>query len=121
MVTGSSPGIQIVANGTPADLKSRSDLAGAVTVRVMGVAATAVSSKLEGLSTVRKTVVVEDGEASVVVRAFPAASSRDGDLPRCIAELAQGENWKLEELHTEEGRLDEVFRTITRPDTVRES
>ena len=25
----------------------------------------------------------------------------------------------LEELHTEEGRLDEVFRSITMPDTVK--
>jgi ABC-2 type transport system ATP-binding protein len=26
--------------------------------------------------------------------------------------------WKIEELRTEEGRLDEVFRSITLPDTV---
>jgi ABC-2 type transport system ATP-binding protein len=37
-----------------------------------------------------------------------------------LAELAQRENWKLEELHTEEGRLDEVFRAITLPETVKE-
>jgi len=30
------------------------------------------------------------------------------------------EGWKIEELHTEEGRLDEVFRTITLPDTAKE-
>jgi len=27
---------------------------------------------------------------------------------------------RIEELHTEEGRLDEVFRSITMPDTVTE-
>ena len=31
------------------------------------------------------------------------------------------EGWKIEELHTEEGRLDEVFRAITLPDTVKEN
>jgi hypothetical protein len=25
--------------------------------------------------------------------------------------------WRVEELHTEEGRLDDVFRSITMPDT----
>ena len=33
-------------------------------------------------------------------------------------EAAQG--WHIEELHTEEGRLDEVFRSITKPDTIKE-
>ena len=27
------------------------------------------------------------------------------------------QGWRIEELHTEEGRLDEVFRSITMPDT----
>jgi hypothetical protein len=31
------------------------------------------------------------------------------------------EHWKLIELRTEEGRLDEVFRRITQPDTKRAS
>ncbi len=30
------------------------------------------------------------------------------------------ERWTIEELHTEEGRLDEVFRNITRPETKQE-
>ena len=33
------------------------------------------------------------------------------------AQLALRERWKIEELHTEEGRLDEVFRNITQPET----
>ena len=37
------------------------------------------------------------------------------------AELARQEGWTLAELHTEEGRLDEVFRRITLPDTAPES
>ena len=34
-----------------------------------------------------------------------------------LYEVAAKEGWKVEELHTEEGRLDEVFRSITMPDT----
>jgi hypothetical protein len=36
-----------------------------------------------------------------------------------IADLARHENWKLDEIHVEEGRLDEVFHSITLPDTVK--
>jgi ABC-2 type transport system ATP-binding protein len=36
-----------------------------------------------------------------------------------VAELAAQQGWRLDEIHTEEGRLDEVFRSITLPDTVK--
>ena len=32
-------------------------------------------------------------------------------LTRAVMDASQG--WQVEELHTEEGRLDEVFRSIT--------
>jgi ABC-2 type transport system ATP-binding protein len=41
---------------------------------------------------------------------------RNGELVRNVLEAANG--WKIEELRTEEGRLDEVFRGITLPDTI---
>ena len=40
-------------------------------------------------------------------------------LTRSVAEAAAREGWQLDEIHTEEGRLDEVFRAITLPDTVK--
>jgi ABC-2 type transport system ATP-binding protein len=40
-------------------------------------------------------------------------------LTRDVAELAAQQRWQVAEIHTEEGRLDEVFRSITLPDTVR--
>jgi ABC-2 type transport system ATP-binding protein len=36
-------------------------------------------------------------------------------------ELATREAWQVEHLHTDEGQLDEVFRRITLPDTVKKS
>ena len=51
---------------------------------------------------------------TVTVRVFPKTNV-NGGLARSIAESAQG--WHIEELHTEEGRLDEVFRAITLPET----
>jgi len=112
---------QIVANGTPAELRGRSELAGAVTVRVSGQGASVLTAKLGALPTVRKAAVLAERDGAVVVRAFPSATARNGDLARSVSDLGVREQWKIEELHTEEGRLDEVFRSITRPDTVRES
>ncbi len=46
-----------------------------------------------------------------------AKGARDGELNQSLYELAVREQWKLLELKAEEGRLDEVFRNITIPET----
>jgi ABC-2 type transport system ATP-binding protein len=110
---------KIVANGTPAQLRQKSEWAGAVTFRVNGISAAAVQQKLSQLSTVKKTVIVREDATSVTARVFPKSGGVNaapaGALAQSIADAAQG--WRIEELHTEEGRLDEVFRNITMPDT----
>jgi len=111
---------QIVANGTPAELKQRSDVAGAVTLRVAGVNASALGQKLSQLPMARKTTMLKDEASCVTARVFPQPNCRNGELARGIYEAGAREGWKIEELHTEEGRLDEVFRSITMPDTARE-
>ena len=40
-------------------------------------------------------------------------------LAAAVSQLAARENWKLLDLHAEEGRLDDVFRSITLPDTTK--
>jgi ABC-2 type transport system ATP-binding protein len=109
---------RVVANGTPAELRQKSDLAGAVTVRVAGVAASAISQKLQGVAAVKRCIVVSENGKSATVRAFPKAPPVNGEFARAIGEALNGV--KIEELHTEEGRLDEVFRSITMPDTAKE-
>ena len=109
---------RIVANGTPEELKQRSQHAGAVTVRLLNGTSAAVMQKLEHLPQVDRCTVVSD--SPVAVRAFARKNAARGDLARAIGDVAVRERWTIEELHTEEGRLDEVFRTITRPDTKQE-
>jgi ABC-2 type transport system ATP-binding protein len=108
----------VVANGTPAELKARSENAGLVRLRVTGGSLDAVKSKLSGLMLAGRTMVQADGPA-VVARIQPRERSMGGELARAIGEAAGQSGWKVEELHTEEGRLDEVFRSITLPDTVK--
>jgi ABC-2 type transport system ATP-binding protein len=105
----------IVANGTPVELKQRSPHAGAVTVRLGEGSAAAIKGKLDGLNAVDKAVVIS--ESPITVRAFPRKQVGSEDLASAIADMAMREKWALLDLHTEEGRLDEVFRNITLPDT----
>lgn len=108
---------KIVANGTPRELRQRSDLAGAVSVRVAGVAAASLRDRLQQLPTVKRCLIVREDPEAVSARAYPAKGGRDGELSQSLYELAVREHWKLLELKAEEGRLDEVFRNITLPDT----
>jgi ABC-2 type transport system ATP-binding protein len=107
----------IVANGTPEELRRKSEWAGAVTLRLNGVAANVVKDKLNQLRSAKK-VIVANGDArtaaAVTVTVFPRIAG-DGDLTREVIVATNG--WQVEELRTEEGRLDEVFRSITLPDT----
>jgi ABC-2 type transport system ATP-binding protein len=105
---------KIVANGTPQQLRQKSEWAGAVTLRVSGINGATLNQKLLQLSAVKRTTVLREDSTSVTVRVFPR-NEVNGALATSIADAAQG--WRIEELHTEEGRLDEVFRSITMPDT----
>ena len=102
----------IVANGTPAELRRKSEWAGAVTLRVNNMAENAVQQKLNQLRAAKKISTATNGN-HVTVTVFPRTAG-DGDLTREVIEATTG--WQVEELRTEEGRLDEVFRTITLPD-----
>ena len=101
------------------ELKQRSDVAGAVSVRVNGVTGDAVKSRLAAISGARKATIVREEAGSVWARAYPAEGSVNGTLARGVAEVCVKEGWKFEELHTEEGRLDEVFRSITWSETAK--
>lgn len=110
---------RIVANGTPAELKQRSENAGVVTLRLRGVSAATAAPKISQLPVVSKALVVKEENGVASLRVLPKSSGVNGDLARNVGEFVQREGWKVEELHTEEGRLDEVFRSITLPDTVK--
>ena len=108
---------KIVANGTPAELRQKSDSAGAVTLRVKGVASVTVTTRLYQVPLVKRVTLLDDKDGHVTVRAFPKAGA-NGTLAQAIGEAAH--DWQIEQLQAEEGRLDDVFRSITMPDTAKE-
>ena len=108
---------KIVANGTPQELRQKSEWAGAVTLRVRGVASAAVTAKLYQVPLVKRVTVVDERDGHVTVRAFPKGEA-NGKLAQAVSDAAH--EWHIEQLQAEEGRLDEVFRSITMPDTAKE-
>ncbi|MCC5793562.1 MAG: ABC transporter ATP-binding protein [Chromatiales bacterium] len=102
-------GGRLLADETPAGLIARSRYHNAVTLTLApGTAAEPVAAALGAVPGVAS---VEHAPGSLTMTAFPAAG--DAILTR-IADLAAAQEWPLDRLALESGRLDEVFRSITR-------
>src|SRR5438874_5249560 len=71
---------KIVANGTPQQLRQKSEWAGAVTLRVSGVNASTLTSKLNQLAPAKKVVILDENPAGILVRVYPKAGN--GELAR---------------------------------------
>ncbi len=108
---------RVVANGTPQELKARAETAGAVRLSVRGVAGAAIIARLAAVS--KRSEILSETAGLAVVRAYPDERGGNAAFVGSVAELAQREQWKLDEIHVEEGRMDDVFRSITLPDTVK--
>ena len=98
---------RIVANGTPEELRGMSELAGAVTLSAHG----ASEEKLAQLGRVERL--------NGAFRVYPRDKSKAAELAQGIVNLVNFHGWKVEGMYSERGELDEVFRRITLPDTVK--
>ena len=110
---------QIVANGTPQQLKAKSDMAGTVLLIAGGVAGALVVERLSTVPNARKAMIIKEEKGKVWARVYPKAPNPNGELARHVLAAAAG--WQVEEVRTDEGRLDEVFRAITLPETGKET
>jgi ABC-2 type transport system ATP-binding protein len=99
---------RIVANGTPNELRNMSQLAGAVTLSAHG----ASEEKLATLGRVERI--------NGAWRIYPHDKTRAPQLAQAVVDLVAREGWKVEGMYSERGELDEVFRRITLPDTVKQ-
>ena len=105
----------VVADGTPDELKARASGAGAVAVKITGMAGSGIRSELMALSGAAGVLDEEAGESVFSGKVLPAKPG--GKLSEEIFNLCKEKQWVLEELHLEQGRLDDVFREITVADT----
>lgn len=110
---------RIVANGSPQELKARSVYAGAVRLLAKGVPAATLTEQLAQVRGAVKAEVIREYDGIVEARVYADKAAANPNLTRDVAEMAARQKWQIDELHTEEGHLDEVFRSITLPDTVK--
>ncbi len=106
---------KIVADGTPEELKARAVDAGSIEVRIHGPSTAAIKEELGKLGSA-KTVLGDNGSTEgehFAGSVVPKAKARARELAREIFDLCASREFKLEELHQNPGRLDDVFRSIT--------
>ena len=97
---------RIVADGTPAELESRSKYHHAVTVRLTDEYD--LAKDLSGLAAVSAVEKDRSEELSYTILAA-------GNTPifARVSEIAQSKNWPITEFHVSRGRLEDVFRSVT--------
>tara|TARA_Y100001960_G_scaffold296239_1_gene341508 strand:- start:196 stop:687 length:492 start_codon:yes stop_codon:yes gene_type:complete len=108
---------KIVANGTPDELKSKSESANSYLVNIFETDANTVRDQLGTLIQASKVTLVNDKAPNITARVFPKSGGADGELGRAIFDLASQKSWKVSEIKKEEGRMDDVFRNITKSET----
>lgn len=100
---------RIVADSTPAELMRQSSTFGAVTVRLGAGGDVERARRL--LAAAPGVDRIEALEAPGALRVFPRSGA---EVAGAISELSRRENLAFEQLSVEPGRLDEVFRKVTR-------
>ncbi|MCB1224562.1 MAG: ATP-binding cassette domain-containing protein, partial [Verrucomicrobiales bacterium] len=108
---------KMVADGTPEELRQRSPRAGALKVSLGGASGAAIKSELARITGVSEVEEAKSSEAGFEGVLIPKDRKVAEKFTHEVMALAAAKNWKVEELHTLEGRLDEVFRNLTSPDT----
>ena len=79
-----------------------------------------MTEALGKLGTVKRSEVLSQEPNRAVIRVYPDPSRADGAFTSQVTDDVL-ERWTIEQLRTEEGRLDDVFRALTRPDTAKEA
>jgi len=100
---------KIVADDTPRNLTARSRYHNAVSLRLSAPAQ--LDEVAAALTELPDVASIETDAATLTVTAFPAGSA---GILNPVSSLASERSWPVEHVELEAGRLDEVFRELTR-------
>lgn len=101
---------KIVADGTPENLRAKSELHGAVTLELSGVDKKAALSDLAKVEGVSRVISLSDDE-SVRVRLFPKKGQA---IAPEAAKFIHDRKWAVDSFNLEKGDLNEVFYNLTK-------
>lgn len=106
-------GGRLLADAAPADLAAWSPLHNAVSLTLGARFADAAAASLEGLDRVE---AVERRQADPDAVRLTALSRDGGPILGDVGLLVQAHGWEVNDLRTETGALDDVFRRMTQPE-----
>lgn len=106
---------KVVADGTPDQLRQRGNAG--VRVGIRGAPGSAIRAEIEKINGVHQVEPAVANDEQFRGRILAAKGRKPADIAGEIYAMVSAKNWRLDELHQEEGKLDEVFRSITRSDT----
>ena len=109
---------KLVFNGTPAEMCAKSSDAGNVTVRVKGVTQEELRSAIAALPEAGQPILIKGNDNNTFTATVPANPQNPG-LAMAIKHDFDKRQWDFDELHTNPGRLDDVFRAITSSDSAK--
>jgi len=98
-------------DGTPHELEAKSRYYNAVCVNVANIEQQAFKTFLTSLD------FVSDVEALDAQAGFRVYPKQGAQITAELSEKIRANGWDIDALHAEHGRLDEVFRSITMPNT----
>ena len=110
---------KLVFNGTPMNLLAQSPEFGRVQIRIHCVGFKKIKSRLCEEDFVKDIRKVSEVDNSCEVLVIPEKDKREG-LAGQLSKIMAEQNWSFDELHTDCGRLEEVFRSITSLDSAKE-
>jgi ABC-2 type transport system ATP-binding protein len=104
----------IVVDGTPAELEAMSIHHNAVSILISPDRAGELAAKLEKIPSIRTVETVDDSSGRVCVSAMPESGRI---ILHEVADILRTGQFEVDEFRQEAGRLDEVFRKLTVPET----
>jgi len=106
----------IIADGTPSELKGRAKGAGSVLLRASGLAGSGIRKELEKLAEVKAVEADDSDGEGAVFRISPSKGKKGSALSSAVFAMCKEKDITVEELRIAEGRLDDLFREITKSD-----
>lgn len=104
---------KIVADGTPSDLEAKSQYHNSITISIKAAADQTYDLRKSLLSVagVNKVEILNEADGNLLTyQVFP---KENRSIIAEISQHAHQQQWEIEELFVNKGRLDDVFRTIT--------
>lgn len=106
---------QVKIDGTPEDLRRQSELHNSVVFTIPADQSEGVQGSIDGMSSVKRIEKLNSvPETKLRMRVYP--NSGEEDMTGALVAFFKEKNINTEEFRVEQGRLDEVFRRITKTD-----